>query len=1376
MADETKDFRSAPESLDEILAECIAAEEAGRPLDRRALSIRYPQFAADLDEFFANRDRMERLAAPLRESPDSPPRRRAADSFGPSAPLGRVRYFGDYELLDEVAAGGMGIVYKARQVSLNRIVAVKMILKGTLASEDDVKRFRAEAEAAANLQHPSIVAIHEVGLHEGQHYFSMDFVEGESLAERLRDRPLAARDAARYVSEAAQAVHYAHQQGTLHRDLKPSNILIDRHDRVRITDFGLAKRIEDQSDLTLTGQILGTPSYMPPEQALGKRSLIGAASDVYALGAVLYELLAGRPPFRGETPAATLREVETLDPVAPRLLSPATPRDLETICLKCLEKEPHKRYGTAQLLADDLARFLHHEPILARPIGGVARAWRWCKRKPAVATEVLAVVVAITSLLGGGAMLLDNVRVGEAHRNAERARKHAVDLSSRLQIALDDAEEARDNEASLRVEKEAALGKLQDAYGELDSERATTQDAWEESEKLRYQLQIVAADRALQDKEVSNARELLLACPESRRNWEWHYLQHLTAYDVRTCCGLAETVRDVAIAPEGNSYYAVTVDGRLVHWDISTDSARPLRKELASLEELTCVAVHAATQQLAVGDQRGSLQIIDLSTGDFVLSKQLHSDDNELPKNPLTELTFRADGGCVAALTSSSAHVISLDPVHHWSLDCRDVQCIALHPSQNLAILGAGVEGKTARGQVRRGQWLAQWNYAETDRVTNLAPEIDAVTSLALNSKGLLAAGMASGDIELWQLTDKWKRAFELKSHAGPIRDLYFRDSAQRLVSASDDQTMRIWDTDKRELLATLRDRQSTLGSIAVGADESCVLTASDTSATLWDVGSREGSHRLIATGDDSQREKFFTIDVRPDGGELAAVGLSGRIYTFDTATLTGIEGRRGVGRRSISYGSVPAQLVLGGSPPAIFDLSQENPIFSEGPAPQSRVALTDVAFLADGERLATASNPSMYRYGSEKKSVVAIWDLATGSCLKTLEGCQQLVWALEASPDQRYFATAGGTGTSAVPGELKVWDAETGQLVYDLKGHELPIWSIAFSPDGKRLASGAGVWSVRSVNRRSELKIWDLEFGRLLLNLEGHDWTVMDLVFSPDGRRLYSASEDCTVRVWPGVGNTSNESTQRRADSAFRSAKELAAAGQWQWAIAEYDRSIEYNPNLQAARRDRGWANFNLKRWDAAIADYREALRLNPRDAAQRVELHRELGKTYAAQGAWPDAIAAYEVALDHERPGRASSYNSFAWLLANCPQEVVRNPKRAVELARQATEWAPQNASYWNTLGTAHYRHGDWEAAGTAVEKSMNLDAEQFAFGHNALVLAMTRWQQGDGELSHSWYDAAVTWAQVHQQSLALDQRGAEIEQFQVEAAALLGIELEN
>ena len=289
----------------------------------------------------------------------------------------------------------MGIVYKARQVSLDRIVAVKMLLFGPLAQPELVQRFRTEAAAAASLQHPNIVAIHEVGFREGQHFFAMDYVAGRNLAEIVRDGPLPPKRAAGYVKTIAEAIQYAHERGILHRDLKPSNVLIDANDQPKVTDFGLAKRLEKDTELTLSGQVLGSPNYMPPEQASAHRGLVGKRSDVYSLGAILYHLLTGRAPFVAPTVAETLQQVQNAEPVSPTVLNPHLPRDLKTICLKCLEKEPARRYQTAQELADELGRWLRQEPILARPVSRPEKAWRWCRRKPVVATLTAAAMLAV---------------------------------------------------------------------------------------------------------------------------------------------------------------------------------------------------------------------------------------------------------------------------------------------------------------------------------------------------------------------------------------------------------------------------------------------------------------------------------------------------------------------------------------------------------------------------------------------------------------------------------------------------------------------------------------------------------------------------------------------------------------------------------------------------------------------------------------------------------------------------------------------------------------------------------------------------------------------------------------------------------------------
>ncbi|HEV3386735.1 MAG TPA: serine/threonine-protein kinase, partial [Gemmata sp.] len=405
------------------------AAEAGNPPDRADFLARYPDLRPELESFLADKDAFNRLAGP-RPDPDAtlPPAPNpvtahytpASDQTATLPPsktesttngtLGSVRYFGDYELLAEIARGGMGVVYRARQVSLSRLVALKMILAGQFASEAEVTRFHIEAEAAAHLDHPNIVPIYEIGKHENHHYYSMQFVDGPSLAKKLNGAAYTARDAAELLRVCAQAVQYAHERGVIHRDLKPANILLagrkigedggktaEEIEIPKITDFGLAKRIDEVAAMTGTGQIMGTPSYMAPEQASSKKD-IGPAVDIYALGAILYEMLTGQPPFRAATSLDTVLQVITEEPVPPSKRQAKVPSDLETICMKCLEKLPERRYISAGALADDLGRFLNHEPILARPVSRTRRFGVWVRKRPWVIVGLAMVMILAISL------------------------------------------------------------------------------------------------------------------------------------------------------------------------------------------------------------------------------------------------------------------------------------------------------------------------------------------------------------------------------------------------------------------------------------------------------------------------------------------------------------------------------------------------------------------------------------------------------------------------------------------------------------------------------------------------------------------------------------------------------------------------------------------------------------------------------------------------------------------------------------------------------------------------------------------------------------------------------------------------------------------
>jgi serine/threonine protein kinase len=452
MSSGANESASRDERLQEVLLGYLQAVDAGRAPDRAELLRRHPDLAGELRQHFADQDRVERLARPLR-GPEAPARGEVAlplttdDGAAGAAPLGRVRYFGDYELLEEVARGGMGVVYKARQLSLNRVVALKMILAGELASAEEVRRFRQEAEAVATLVHPNVIPIYEVGEHEGQHYFSMKLLEGGNLARYLAQEARARRaaykawmnssfaqrlaasdawkslrapfsglegqrEAARLLVKVARAVHFAHQRGILHRDLKPSNILLDTSGEPVVTDFGLAKHlrreagrapegaVRGEAGLTQEGAVVGTPSYMAPEQAAGGKDVTTAA-DVYSLGAILYQMLTDRPPFRGKTAHSILQQVLQREPTPPHRRK--VERTLSAICMKCLAKRPEDRYASAEALAEDLERWLDGEPTVARPSRLPFLEWSWYRKwaRPTLSVLLVGVAGGVAAALPG---------------------------------------------------------------------------------------------------------------------------------------------------------------------------------------------------------------------------------------------------------------------------------------------------------------------------------------------------------------------------------------------------------------------------------------------------------------------------------------------------------------------------------------------------------------------------------------------------------------------------------------------------------------------------------------------------------------------------------------------------------------------------------------------------------------------------------------------------------------------------------------------------------------------------------------------------------------------------------------------------------------
>jgi serine/threonine protein kinase len=448
--------------LDLLYNEVVQREARGESPPSAEYQQRFPQYGTQLERMFAlHRAVFASALRGVRQATHAPEPGQAPAPPGPN-PV----QVADYEILEETGRGGMGVVYRARQLSLNRIVALKMILSGAQASPHELARFHVEAEAMASLQHPNIVQLYEAGEHDGCPYFTLEFVEGGSLNEKLLGTPQPPREAGRLVETLARAMHTAHQRGIVHRDLKPANILLTADGVPKITDFGLAKRLE-QNQQTQTGSIVGTPSYMAPEQALGNIREIGPLADVYALGVILYELLTGKPPFRGATALDTLQQVKNNEPVPPASVQAGVPSDLSTICLKCLEKDPHKRYASAEALAEDLRRFLAHEPIQARPVSTWERTLKWVKRRPAAAALIGVSALALVSLLVGG--LWYNTLLRSERDRAER--NFQLALLAVDQMLTEVAEEQLAYEPRMEEKRRALLEKALAFYQRFLQER-----------------------------------------------------------------------------------------------------------------------------------------------------------------------------------------------------------------------------------------------------------------------------------------------------------------------------------------------------------------------------------------------------------------------------------------------------------------------------------------------------------------------------------------------------------------------------------------------------------------------------------------------------------------------------------------------------------------------------------------------------------------------------------------------------------------------------------------------------------------------------------------------------------------------------------------